>query len=74
MKSVKRIILNTGILYTQLLIGVVLGLFTTRIVLGALGETNYGIYMLVAGVVSMLGILELLALLALLALLGLLGY
>ena len=58
MKSVKRIILNTGILYTQLLIGVVLGLFTTRIVLGALGETNYGIYMLVAGVVSMLGILN----------------
>ena len=34
------------------------GLFTTRLVLNALGETNYGIYMLVAGVVGMLGILN----------------
>lgn len=58
MQSANRIILNTGILYAQLLIGMVLGLFTTRIVLGALGETNYGIYMLVAGVVGMLGILN----------------
>jgi O-antigen/teichoic acid export membrane protein len=58
MQSANRIILNTGILYAQLLIGMVLGLFTTRIVLGALGETNYGIYMLVAGVVGMLGVLN----------------
>jgi O-antigen/teichoic acid export membrane protein len=58
MQSANRIILNTGILYAQLLIGMVLGLFTTRIVLGALGETNYGIYMVVAGVVGMLGILN----------------
>lgn len=36
----------------------VLGLFSVRIVLGALGETNYGIYSLVAGVVSMLGLLQ----------------
>ena len=35
-----------------------IGLFTTRIVLDALGETNYGIYTLVAGVVGMLAILQ----------------
>jgi O-antigen/teichoic acid export membrane protein len=58
MPSASKIILNTGILYTQLLIGVVLGLLTTRIVLGALGETNFGIYMLVAGIVGVLGILN----------------
>ncbi|MBM3206682.1 MAG: hypothetical protein FJZ43_03620 [Candidatus Staskawiczbacteria bacterium] len=58
MQSANRIIINTGVLYAQLIIGVVFSLFTTRIVLDALGETDYGIYMLVAGVVSMLGILN----------------
>lgn len=36
----------------------VLGLFSTRIVLDSLGEINYGIYMLVAGVVGILNILN----------------
>lgn len=53
-----KIIFNTAVLYTRLIIGMVLGLLTTRLVLGALGETNYGIYMLVAGVVGMLSILN----------------
>jgi O-antigen/teichoic acid export membrane protein len=35
-----------------------IGLFTTRIVLDTLGETNYGIYTLVAGVVGMLAIFK----------------
>jgi len=58
MQSANRIIINTGVLYAQLIIGVIFSLFTTRIVLDALGETDYGIYTLVAGVVSMLGILN----------------
>jgi len=58
MKPAKKVILNTSILYAQLIIGMAIGLFTTRIVLDALGVTNYGIYMLVAGVVGMLGILN----------------
>ena len=53
-----KIIFNTAVLYTRLIIGVVLGLLTTRLVLDALGETNYGIYMLVAGVAGMLSILN----------------
>lgn len=36
----------------------VIALFTTRIVLDALGEVNYGVYTLVAGVVGMLAILQ----------------
>ena len=56
MKAANRIILNTGVLYGQLLIQLLLGIITTRIVLEALGEIDYGVYMLVAGVVSMLGI------------------
>lgn len=58
MQPANRVILNTGILYAQLIIGLAIGFITTRIVLDALGETNYGIYMLVAGVVGLLGILN----------------
>lgn len=36
----------------------VLGLISVRLILSALGETDYGIYSLVAGVVGMLGILQ----------------
>lgn len=35
-----------------------IGLFTTRIILDALGEVNYGIFSLIAGVIAMLGILN----------------
>lgn len=58
MKSTNKIIFNTSVLYGQLIIGMALGLFTTRIILNALGEEDFGIYMLVAGVVGMLGILN----------------
>lgn len=58
MKAANRIIFNTGVLYVGLLIRLLIGLFTTRFVLQAMGETDYGIYMLVAGVVSMLNILN----------------
>lgn len=53
-----RVIFNTGVLYFQLIIGIAISFLTTRIVLNALGETDYGIYMLVAGIVGMLGILN----------------
>jgi O-antigen/teichoic acid export membrane protein len=36
----------------------IIGLFSTRIVLKNLGENNYGIYILVAGVIGILGILN----------------
>jgi O-antigen/teichoic acid export membrane protein len=58
MKPANRVVFNTGVLYARLLIALVIGLFTSRLVLSALGETDYGIYALVAGVVGMLGILN----------------
>lgn len=58
MNSANRVIFNTAILYMKLIIGMMIGLFTTRLVLNALGETDYGIYTLVAGVIGMLGILN----------------
>ncbi len=58
MKSSHRIVYNTGVLYTKLLIVLVIGLVSVRLVLSALGETDYGIYSLVAGVVGMLAIMQ----------------
>lgn len=58
MKTSERVLFNTAVLYIRLIVVMVIGLFTMRIVLDALGETNYGIYTLVAGVVGMLAILQ----------------
>lgn len=58
MKAAERVVFNTIILYIRLIVVLIIGLFTTRIVLDALGETNYGIYTLVAGVVGMLAVLQ----------------
>ena len=54
MKSNDRIILNTIVLYTRLAISLVISLFTSRWVLLALGEEDFGIYNLVAGIMSLL--------------------
>src|SRR6056297_4055038 len=58
MKAANRVVFNTGVLYGKLIITLIASLFTTRYVLDALGETNYGIYTLVAGVVGILGFLR----------------
>lgn len=58
MKNSSRVVLNTSIVYTQLIVNTILGLFITRFILQALGEEDYGIYMLVAGVVTMLNVLN----------------
>ena len=55
MESSKRIFVNTLAQYTRSLINIGLSLYTVRLILKALGQSDYGIYMLVAGVVSMLG-------------------
>ena len=48
-----RIAKNTMMLYIRMLFMMFLGLFTSRIVLEALGENDYGIYNVVGGVVAM---------------------
>jgi len=58
MNAGTRVIYNTAVLYLRLLIGMLLGLYSTRLVLEALGEKDFGIYSLVAGVVGMLSILN----------------
>ena len=54
MTSQQRIIVNTTAQYTRTIINVCLSLYSTRLILSALGQTDYGIYSVVAGVVAML--------------------
>ncbi len=50
----QRIIVNTAAQYTRTIINVCLSLYSTRLILTALGQSDYGIYSVVAGVVAML--------------------
>ena len=58
MKSAERVVTNTGYLYVRMLISVVLSLYATRLILGALGEVDYGVFALVGGVIGMLSFLN----------------
>lgn len=51
----KRIAKNTVMLYIRMALTMLVGLYTSRIVLNGLGITDYGIYNVVGGVVTMLG-------------------
>lgn len=55
-ENTKRIARNTAILYIRMLILMLIGLFTSRVVLNTLGVSDYGIYNVVGGVVTMFGI------------------
>lgn len=54
----KRILKNTVYLYVRMLIMMFIGFFTTRIVLEKLGVSDYGIYNVVGGFVSMFTVLN----------------
>lgn len=52
----RRIAKNTLLLYFRMIILMLVSLFTSRVVLDALGEDNYGIYNVVGGFVAMFSI------------------
>lgn len=54
----KRIAKNTLLLYFRMLLTMVVSLYTSRVVLAALGVDDYGIYNVVGGVVSMFSMLS----------------
>lgn len=54
----RRIARNTLMLYIRMLFMMFIGLYTSRIVLQALGESDYGIYNVVGGVVAMFAIIS----------------
>lgn len=54
----KRIAKNTMFLYIRMFIMLAVGLFTSRVVLDALGESDYGIYNIIGGVVVLFSFLN----------------
>ena len=54
----KRIAKNTLMLYLRMFLTMVVGLYTSRVVLQTLGVEDYGIYGVVGGIVSMMGFLN----------------
>jgi O-antigen/teichoic acid export membrane protein len=55
MEATKRIIVNTSAQYIRSIINTLLSLVSMRLILGALGMADYGIFSVVGGVVAMLG-------------------
>ena len=54
----RRIVKNTLMLYVRMLVLMLIGFYTSRVVLGALGETDYGVYNVVGGVVAMFTVIS----------------
>ncbi len=54
MTNSQRVIVNTTAQYARTIINVCLSLYSTRLILSALGQSDYGIYSVVAGVIAML--------------------
>ena len=54
MTNSNRIIINTMAQYTRTIVNVCLSLYSTRLILSALGQSDYGIYSVVAGVIAMM--------------------
>ena len=53
-----RIAKNTLMLYVRMLILMLVGLYTSRVVLATLGESDFGIYNVVGGVVAMFTVIS----------------
>lgn len=56
--SNKRIAKNAIMLYIRMFLSMIVGLYTSRVVLNTLGVVDYGIYGVVGGVVSIMGFLN----------------
>ena len=54
----KRIVKNTMMLYIRMFLIMGVSLYTSRVILKALGVEDYGIYNVVGGIVSMMGIIK----------------
>ncbi|MDP1817351.1 MAG: MATE family efflux transporter [Leadbetterella sp.] len=58
MTNLNRVVKNTGILYLRMAATVLISLSSTRLTLSALGVTDFGLFNLVGGVISMLAFLN----------------
>ena len=57
-RNTRRIAKNTLMLYVRMLVLMLVGLYTSRVVLASLGENDFGIYDVVGGVVAMFTIIS----------------
>lgn len=57
-ENTKRIAKNTLMLYVRLMFGMVVALYTSRVVLNTLGVVDYGIYNVVGGFVAMFSMIS----------------
>jgi O-antigen/teichoic acid export membrane protein len=57
--STKRVAFNTVMLYLRMVVLMCVNLFTSRIILNALGVEDYGLYTVVGGIVIFLGFINL---------------
>lgn len=58
MSENKRIVKNSIILYARLLITIIIGLYSSRIILLELGVEDFGLYAVVGGIVSLMNLLS----------------
>jgi len=58
MQASHRVAMNTGILYVRMGIAVFISLYTTRVILNALGANDFGIFNIVGGAIAMLTFLN----------------
>ena len=55
--SNRRIAKNTLLLYLRMIVMILIGLYTSRVILQVLGVSDYGVYNAVGGIVTMLSVL-----------------
>lgn len=58
MNSANRVIFNSAVLYAKIIINVAISLVSVPIIMHALGNSDYGLYSLVAGVIGLLAFLK----------------
>lgn len=54
MDSTQRIVINTAAQYTRTIVNIVLSLYSSRLILMAMGQSDFGIYSLIGGLITML--------------------
>ena len=58
MQTANRVAINTIVQYTRLVLNLVIALVSVRIILNSLGASDYGVYDVVGGVITLLGFLN----------------
>ena len=58
MQAANRVAFNTAIQYVQLVANILIGLISVRLILGALGDVDYGVYDVIGGIITLLAFIS----------------